>query len=68
MPIKLTKAIEILTREVHDITLSPDPDVPAALKLSIAGLKAIHFVRNGGRWDFKALLPGEQPEEIVKGG
>lgn len=66
MLIKLTKTIELL----EDLEIPPktakEYDTLLAARLGLAGLKAIRFYRNGGRWDFKALLEGEQPEEIVK--
>jgi len=63
MPIKLSKAIEILTREVHDITLSPDPDVPDALKLSINAMKYYQELKKLGIINPNWVFPGEEPEE-----
>jgi hypothetical protein len=62
MPITLNKAVEILTREVHDITLSPDPDVPAALKLGLEAMRAWKNLREGRAGPIDPLLPGEEPE------
>jgi len=58
----LAKAIEILSREVHDITLSPDPDVPAALAPGIEALKRIKSQLNSTKKGGKLLLPGETKE------
>lgn len=68
MPIKLTKAIEILEGVESKLKTAPDPDFYSSYMLGLAGLKAIQYCRHGGRWHPKALLPGEQPEEIEKGG
>lgn len=55
---KIEKAIEILQREKTDITLSPDPDVPAALQLGIEALKRLQLVRLGHNFP-GAKLPSE---------
>ena len=68
MQIKLTKAIEILRDYKMESAFEATPDFEDSLKLAIAGLEAIRFARQGGSWHPKALLPGEQPEEITKGG
>lgn len=64
MLIKLTKAIEVLGLDLKEAGAKASPDLPDAVRLGLAGLKAIHFARKGGRWHPKALLEGEQPEEI----
>jgi len=56
---KLEKAIEILGREVHDITLSPDPDVPEALNLGIEALKLNKTMRETYAHPELLVLPGE---------
>jgi len=63
MGIKISKAIEILRREVHDITLSPDPDVPDALKLGIETAKYYQKLKRLGVVNPNWFLPGEDPEE-----
>lgn len=58
----LDKAIEILTQEVNDITLSPDPDMPAALKLGIEALaRCQHNYLNPQHANFRRL-PSETEE------
>jgi len=58
----LEKAIEILGREIHDITLSPGLDVPDALKLGIEALKRIKYRRDQGKGYEPRPLPGETEE------
>lgn len=66
MLIKMSKAIELIDILLVDRVSDLFNDEQNAVRLGLVGLKAILFYRNGGRWDFKALLEGEQPEEIVK--
>lgn len=63
MPIKLNKAIELSKNLELPLKTAQDHDNHLAIRLGLAGLEAIRFYRNGGRWDFKALLPGEEPEK-----
>ena len=59
---RLQKAIEILTREINNITISPDPDVPAALKLGIEGLEYIKNLRELYKGHPQGILPSETQE------
>lgn len=68
MLIKLIKAIEIMKERARLPDPLKDPDYELAHKLAITGLEAIRFARTSGSWYPTALLPGEQPEEITKGG
>ena len=63
MPIKISKAIEILTREVHNINLSPDLDMPDVLKLSINTMKYYQELKKLGIINPNWVFPGEEPEE-----
>lgn len=68
MLITLNKAIELSKNLELPLKTAQDHDNHLAIRLGLAALEAIRFVRNGGTWHPEALLPGEQPEEIAKGG
>jgi len=64
MLIKLSKAIELSLALEFPVEITPGSDNYLAIKLGLAALRAIELARQGGSWHPKALLPGEQPEEI----
>lgn len=66
MPIKISKAIEILNLRVASPFYRANPDTRESTKLGIEGLKAIRDFRQGLVVDFELPLPGEEPEEIAK--
>ena len=63
MPIKMSKAIEILTLNIVEGHKSMPGDVKDALNLAISCMLTVKFSRGGGDYAFTALLPNEAPEE-----
>jgi hypothetical protein len=63
MPIKLSKAIEVLDLNVKEAHKTMPQDVKDALNLAINCMKTVQYIRNGGNWSFQALFPDEAPEE-----
>lgn len=63
MPIKMSKAIEILTLNMVDQHKKMPGDVKDALNLAINCMKTIQYMRKGGTWSLMALFPDEAPWE-----
>jgi hypothetical protein len=63
MPIKLSKAMEILELNMKEAHKKMPPDVRESLNLALNCMKTVQFIRGGGQWSFSALFPNEAPEE-----
>jgi hypothetical protein len=63
MPIKLSKAIEILDLNAKEAGKKMPEDVRDSLNLAVNCMKTVQYIRHGGSWSFLALLPDEAPEQ-----
>jgi hypothetical protein len=66
MPIKMTKAIEILTLNMKETHKKMPGDVKDALNLALNCMETVQYIRKGGSWSLTALFPNEAPWEESK--
>jgi len=63
MPMKISKAIELLELRFASPFVRANPDTKDAIKLGIEALKEIKRARDNGYRFVAVRLPGEEPEE-----